>query len=149
MTPHVPGWAIVIARPMVSSRIAELDAAVQTARVALVLLAQGEDAEELAAGDGGFAAAGRRLQLVEAGLEAERVVGAAHEAHVTDVLGSERLALRGGLRGWQRDVSGIIREPPRRVVLRTAFGDGDLSVLDEYVIRPLQCRHRPSSVVTR
>src|SRR5665647_2140244 len=71
------------------------DAAVEPAGVALVLLAQREDAEELAAG-GAFG-----LQLVETGLEAERVVGAAHEAHAADVLSGERLAFRGSLRGFE------------------------------------------------
>src|SRR5450756_2197633 len=85
-------------------------AAVKTVGVALVLLAEREHAEQLAAGGGGCASAGRLgLQLVEAGLQAERVVGATHEAHAADVLGGEGLAFRGGLRGRYHDVPGIIR----------------------------------------
>ena len=65
--------------------------------VALVLLARGENAEELGAGrrGGRVGAGGRgpvRRQLVEAGVEAEGVVAAAHQAHAADVLSVADLA---------------------------------------------------------
>ena len=83
VTPQIPGWAIVIARPIVSSRAADGDAAVQPAGVALVLLAGPKEAQQLAA-----------VELVEAAVQAGRVLGPADEAHAADVLGAAHLAFQ-------------------------------------------------------
>ena len=99
-------------------------AAVQPAGVALVLLARAEDAEELAAAGGGAlspspAAPSVRRQLVEAGVEAERVVAAADQAHAADVLGAVDPALCP-----RRDDSsgGGSETPPSYVTVRRPAG---------------------------
>ena len=74
------------------------DAAVQPAGVALVLLGRGEDAEQLSAGGrlllpplvGGAVQRVRiRPKFVEAAVQPEGVLTAAHQAHPAHVLGAQ------------------------------------------------------------